>query len=475
MDRMNTLTFNYLLIIALTVLVACTGQEAAPTVSEITAAETTAATAEGRTTIQAENQLPASSMSRSTPVIDLPTATPLPTATNTPSPIPPIPTPVPNLYVSGAHIIVSDWSPDSQWLAYWLSTEADLAGLEPYVWPGGMLHLLNSHSSESCPLPQFHTDAWGEMSVTWTPDGSLSVQDWENNEQWQGRPCQSDSFVRLAEPPTPADEPAEDKGLSPNGRFRITLDLQEEEEDHWRMMLTTLRQEGGGEITAVTWRTQATFAEDDPGGQWLSPTQFFIPLANGGPLLLDADRPGQVINIQTDLFDLPEPAEDRGVAAAPGLTPDSFYLLLLSNRFQNAPIQLYHANSGLIETLPYTLPLWPPFSPDYQWLLLYADGNDVWLRSVADVDGEWRLLGANVSNNLRWNAEATEVALDQFGQVTWQTFPEGELIGQWSTEPFAAGLPAGWSPDGRFLVVGGQTAIPSPYWPALFLFERPGE
>jgi hypothetical protein len=469
MKSMNIRIPIWFLVTVLVGLTACAGQESIPT-----DVETSAPVSEGTEIAAAEQPEPASPASQPMPEIDLPAATPLPTATNTPSPTPtiiPTPTPIPNLYASGANIGLGGWSPDSQWLAYWLSTEADLLGLEPYAWPGGTLHLLDSRSGESCPLPQFHIATWGQMSVTWESNGSLIVQNWENNEQWQGQPCQPDSFVRLAEIPAPLAEPAEDRSLSPDGRLRITLELQEEEEEHWRVMLTTLRQVGGEEITAVTWRTQATFAEDDPGGEWLSPTQFFIRLADGGPLLLDANRPGQAINVQTDLFGLARPAEDRGAVAAPGPSPDSFYLLLLSNRFYTAPIQLYHASSGLIESLPYYRPAWLPFSPDYQWLILYErDGNDFWMRRLADVDGVWQLLGEEVSNNLLWNEEVTEIALSQFYQITWQTFPEGEIIGQWSTEPLDIRA-VGWSPDGRFLVgVGSPNG--GQYRQALFLFAR---
>ncbi len=475
MTRMNMLTSTYLLIITLIVLAACANQESTPAAAEAIGAETAVATPNSRASAQAANPEPAAAASQPTPVIDFPTATPLPTATGTPLPTPTItatPTPVPNLYVSGAYIIVGDWSPDSQWLAYWLSEEADLARLEPYAWPGGALHLLDSRSGESCSLPQFHAAAWGQMSVTWASDGRLVVQDWHANEQWQGQPCQPDSFVRLAEPPTPPVEPAVDKGLSPNGRFRITLELLEEEEDDWRTMLTTLRAEGGAEITAVTWRTQTTFAEDDPGGEWLSPTQFFIRFADGGPLLLDANRPGQTVNAQTGLFGLARPAEDRGMVAVPGPAPDSFYLLLLSNRFDTAPIQLYHANSGLVETLPYYRSV--PLAPDQQWLLMYGEGgNELWIRRLNEVGGEWRLLGEGVYT-YRWNAENTEIALGHDWQaVTWQAFPSGELIGQWSIAPFFPYQLGGWSPDGRFLVVlGAADDAPWQRPQALFLFAR---
>jgi hypothetical protein len=255
--------------------------------------------------------------------------------------------------------------------------------------------------------------------------------------------------------------------------------LQEEEDDHWRTMLTTLRQEGGGEITAVTWRTRATFDEDDPAGQWLSPTHFFIRLADGGPLLLDADRPGQVLNVQTDLFGLPQPAPDRGVAVATGSVPGSFYLLLLNNRFHTARIQLYHAAGDLVESLPYYHPAWPPFSPDAQWLFMYGgEERDLWTRPVDDPGGEWRLLAEGV-DSYRLNADHSEMVLGHLRQaVTWQTFPKGEIIGQWSIEPYAYRR-SSWSPDGRFLVVTGWSdeidGWQSQFARALFLFGRDPE
>ncbi|MCZ7669389.1 MAG: hypothetical protein M5U34_20530 [Chloroflexi bacterium] len=65
-------------------------------------------------------------------------------------------------------------------------------------------------------------------------------------------------------------------------------------------------------------------AAGEVGGEWISPTQFFIRFAEEGPLLLDADQPGQVINVLSALFALAPPAERKGVVAAPGDLPDSF-------------------------------------------------------------------------------------------------------------------------------------------------------
>ncbi len=436
---------------------------------------------------QEEEMVAETAVAQVTPTI-LPTHTAVPpTATHTPTPLPtatgtPIPTPtatatpvIPHLYVTGAHISVGNWSPDSQWLPYWLSTVEDLADLDAYTNPGGTLHLLHSGSKESCALTQFQRTPGGQMDLAWDEDNSLIVRDRENEVQWQGQPCQPDSFVQLAEPPPPPADPYESRRVSPDGRFQVTLELVDEEADHWHTMLTTIRDEAGVEVTAVSWRIQGSFEEGNPGGEWLSPTQFLIHHTEDGPLLLDTNRPGQVSNVQIDLFGRVRPASDRGIAAMPGPTPDSFYLLLLSNPSLTAQIQLYHASSGLVETLPYYRSAWPPFSPDGQWLLLYErDSNDLWTRRVTDVDGEWQLPADGMIGGYSWNDDGTEIVISEFQQVTWQTFPEGEIIGQWSVAPFHTFVRTWYrlSPDGRFLAATAATEDMSWYTHALFLFDR---
>jgi hypothetical protein len=166
----NTISF---LAVALIALAACSDQEES-------VAETAVATA--TPTILPTNT--------AVPPMATHTPTPLPTATGTPLPSPTATaTPViPHLYVRGAHISVGDWSPDSQWLPYWLSTDDDLADLDAYPTPGGTLHLLHSGSKESCALPQFQRAPGGQMSLAWDEDNRLIVRDWENEVQWQGQP-----------------------------------------------------------------------------------------------------------------------------------------------------------------------------------------------------------------------------------------------------------------------------------------------
>jgi hypothetical protein len=368
-----------------------------------------------------------------------PTATTTPAATATPTPTPTIP----NVHARGSHIITADWSPDSQWLAYWLSDQADMEGLEPYHWPGGRLYLLNSSSGQSCELPQFRTTAWGQKRVVWEADNSLVVYDWEANQQWQGLPCQTDSFLLSSQQPVPTPTPDFYSGWSPDGRFRIHTELEAEEEERWTF-LTVLRDQEGREITAVTWQAHAGLSHAT-GGDWLTPTQFFLRFVRDGVLLLDAARPGEVINVPVDLFGIEAPEEHGGMISRAGPEADSFYLLLRPGRFSSY-FYLYHGHSGQVERLPYRSPSLPNFSPDNQWLLDLGEG-DLWLRPTADIEGEWQLLAEGVYSRL-FNDDLTELMLTRYEPrgadqsdvdllLIWLTFPEGELIGEWPTTPFA--------------------------------------
>jgi hypothetical protein len=172
-----------------------------------------------------------------------PMATPTPAATPTPTPT----ATIPHVYARGAHIIPAGWSPGSQWLVYWLSTEEDMVDLEPNTAPGGRLYLLDSSSGQSCEIPQFRTTAWGQKSLAWEFDSSLIVYDWEANQQWLGRPCRTDTFLLLPQQPVPTPTPDFYSGWSPDGRFRISTEI-EAEDDETRTFLTVLGEQDGREI-----------------------------------------------------------------------------------------------------------------------------------------------------------------------------------------------------------------------------------
>ena len=147
------------------------------------------------------------------------------------------------------------------------------------------------------------------------------------------------------------------------------------------------------------------------------------------------------------------------------------YRLLLPPGHRLEAVKLYHADRDLVETLPFDTHWHPPFTPDYEWLLLRESAtNKVWARRVADVGGEWQHVTTN-PGLIRLNPDATETAVrgrDNLA-IVWHTFPDGELVGSWSIAPYTA-IVASWSANGRFLVVVGH--ISGDWEHGLFLFDR---
>jgi hypothetical protein len=400
------------------------------------------------------------------------TFTPTPTVAATAIPRPTItPTLEPaGLVARGSYILVDDWSVDGQWLAYWLSVQADIDNMQPYTSPGGRLHVTNPMTGENCVFSHFHAAAAGQFSLEWQPDNNLIVHDHETQQRWRVQPCQPGTFALPNQPPS--GHTIED-GAAPDGRFRVTTTLQDEA-DNILTFLTVLSHQDGAEITAVTWQTYQAKGEWDLGGEWVSPTQFFIRRSLAGPLLLDANRPGIITNILRDLFGQAEPREEITMRAAPGPAPDHFHLLLNDWGAQEK-VQLFHASTGLVETLPFYESWGLAFTADYEWLLLRGETNSLWARRVGNINDEWLLLGEDVQNVL-WNEAVTELAFSQADRLfprqtflTWQTFPDGEIMGQWSTAPFGA-RPVGWSPDGRFLTAIGVGR--GSFDQALLIFDR---
>ncbi len=244
-----------------------------------------------------------------------PTATPRPTVTPTPEPA--------GLIARGAHITVDDWSLDGQWLAYWLATREDVENTPPYTSPGGRLYVVNPGTGETCVFPHFHAAAAGQFSLEWLPDNNLIVHDHETQQRWRVQPCQPGTFPLPHQPP-PGRMPED--GLSPNGRFRVTTELQAEG-DNILTFLTVLGHQDGAEITAVTWQTYDYLLEETVG-VWVSTTQFLIWHSLDGPLLIDASEPGAVTNVLSNLFDQETLDLFIAISAAPGAEPDSFYLLV---------------------------------------------------------------------------------------------------------------------------------------------------
>ncbi len=403
------------------------------------------------------------------------------TETTTPTLPPAVPLAATPLATAPA-IRFAGWSPDSRWVAYWMSLQEDVdnylsSGVSGF--PAGTLHFTDVDTGESCAAPASVTRD-PESRVQWSAEGAVML--FTPDGVLTGSPCQTDPYTTSSDY-TPSDEQELDSALSPEGRYRAATVLQSSDGGILTFETTITTHDDVQLLQRATWQIDQRLGEYGLGGEWISRNQFLIyETLSAGPLLVGADE--GVIAVATELFglqDIPSILGDEGyglrAVAAPSLEPDAFHLLLTGVGLEeNHPaVMLYHANSGVMETLPYRAMWWTPFSADGEWLLMDErpeiggyESHAIWIRPVQDVGGEWQLLAAGVDSAL-WNADWTEMAFHDDAIVTWQTFPEAESIGRWDTSPFWT-YPVVWSPDGRFLVTEG--AVPGQWQYGLSLIRK---
>lgn len=376
------------------------------------------------------------------------------------------------------YFTVAGWSADSRWLAYWASTQADVDAWQPYTMPGGILYFADTVTGEICAAETMHTETDREAAVYWQPENQIVVV--LPDGAYIGQPC--GSFTPLPDFVPPLPDPTRDPALSPNDRYRASS-INTTDED-WTLTVTTtiVDVQSGAEVVILTWQHRGGLGDLGLGGMWVSSTQFLIheTLAEG-PLIMDVEK--GIISVLTGLPGLlltsPDPEDEYSLwaMAASGIEPDTFTLVISGVGSEAAflPVVLYHAATGLAETLPFRH-VWN-FSPTYEWLFLYEtvitggyeSGYHIWGRRLADIGGEWQLV-TPVVDYLAWRDDGNEMMFIQNeNKVIWQTFPALERIGKWHTGLYRVN-PVSFSPDGRFLVVQGN--LPGIWQYGLFLLER---
>ncbi len=387
-------------------------------------------------------------------------------------------------WASAAYIRFESWSPEGGWMAYWLSSPEDVAEQVPATMPGGTLHFANPGTGQTCAVPQFHTQTDRSAWVDWAKDGTAIVV--TDEEAFWGVPCQAQPFAAwpdYSSAPSPEPDPA----LSPDRRYRVRTILVANESGRLTFRTDLLSSQEPRLLSSTTWQIDERLGDYGLGGEWVSHTQFLIyETLTDGPLLLDVQR--GVVPVLTELLGLvvtPSILNSEGYSlratAAPGLEPDSFHLLVSGVGLEaNFPVaRLYHAESGLVENLPYTK-VWG-FSADYGWLFLYEEvatiqfddggrntGYNIWGRQLEDVEGDWQLV-APAADYLLWRDDGSELAFTQNETtLVWLTFPMGEPLGHWQTGPYWA-YPVALSPDGRYVIAVGN--LPGDWEYALFVLE----
>lgn len=397
------------------------------------------------------------------------------------APVLPDQTPTAQPVAAAVYVSVAGWSPDSQWLAYWLTTDPEAPAQALGGMPGGVLHFTNIVTGALCPTT-LTTQQDGEGSVVWSPDNQVQVTTAAG--VVMGAPCQTTPFT----PTAPESPPAlPDPAVSPGGQYQAATRLLESANGRLSFETRLLARPDGAELAQVNWQIDERLGDYAGwlGGEWVSPTQFVIvETSDQGPLVLDTT--GRVTSIARDVLGLSTIPDLSGAAGyqwwakpVPGSALDRYHLLLggVGQEDRFPLLRLYHSESGLVETLPYWY-VWPMgVSADSPWLLLDErltvngyETHAVRWREIEDVGGVWRPLAYDVDSML-WSADNTALVYTQAEtRLIWQTFPGGDEIGSWDAGPYWV-TPINFAPNGRYVAAVGTR--PDEWAYALFVVGMP--
>ena len=373
----------------------------------------------------------------------------------------------------------ASWSPDSQWIAFWVSSTDDIASSPSDKMPGGTLYFANIRTRQSCAETQFTTPSYETVKVHWSNDGRAIVI--MPDVVYIGNPCQTGSYSQETNPGG-IETQSPGQSLSPNGLYDVDTTLQLSENGFFTFKTTITTADHVRVLQSVTWKIEQREGryEHFLGGEWISSKQFLLnETQTEGPLIIDVDK--GVISVVTKLFNLGKipqmSVEGYGLVAiaAPKMDQNDYHLLLkgIGTEASFPKVMLYHSENRVVETLPFSHVWSVPFSPDGQWLLMDSrsdldDSHIIWIRPIENIGGEWQQITSGLYSAM-WNDNWTEMVFIKDENIIWQTFPEARLIGGWDTNPYWT-YSLEWSPNGQFLVVEGNVPGVADY--GLFVLER---
>ena len=420
-------------------------------------------------------QIPPSPTPSSTPLplltatpIPMPSATALPLAS--PSGGPPEPTPAATLltpFVQGSSIGSFKWSPDSRWLP--------LINFNTQT-----LQFYDALQSVLCdfPVPIRYTP---DRFLAWLSDGRVVVQ--AADLDLAGRPCET--FT-----PASANEilalDHTDPSFSPDGMYQVVFQRGAGNSQGVEATID-LKEVASGKILSTTTFTDLPRGGANLPGSWLDPSHFLISATGDqGPLLISPDHPA--IQIAPQFFQLPlRPGDgtyDAWIAIKTVTANPSSFHLMLSGTTGNAgqrvknPLQLYHSESGQLETLPY-LASQASFSNDGHWLLVNQNpdrpSTQYLIRPIDPVGAPFEPLPEKIRFSSQWSPDGTRVIVGPpiagENSVFWVvSSPQGAFLGAWQAPGYE--ISPDWSPDGKYLSVWGREQN-DPSQSAIFVVRLP--
>lgn len=367
--------------------------------------------------------------------------------------------------ISAANISFDSWSRDSQWIAYWVSSIDDVKNpINYYIIPGS-LGFTNVNTGISCIVDRLRRQGEGG-NVEWMDDNEMIVIIGEI--AYQGKPCQEAEYQNITNyKPTIARE-VEDPLISPDRLYRALDQELEYKNGICKYATSIIRRVDGKELVVAEWRMQERIGGCGSSSKWISKTQYLIEeTLDQGPLILDVNW--GVINVLKDLFQLTEipslldPNEyDLYAQALSGFETDTYHLLVsgIGTESNFPDVRLYHAESGLVETLPFKYAWEPGFSNDGKWLLMDGrpgvEGYQRRLLSVRLVEGkglDWKVI-IPIVDEFSWSNNGKEIISSEKNMISWREFPNARIIGMWDILNYDA-VNFYFSPDLKKVVVIG--------------------
>ena len=230
-----------------------------------------------------------------------------------------------------------------------------------------------------------------------------------------GRPCET--FA-----PASADEilalDHTDPSFSPDGRYQVVFQRGAGNSQGVEATIE-LKEVASGKVLSKTTFTDLPRGGANLPGSWLDPSHFLITATGDqGPLLISPGQP--VIQIAAEFFHLPlRPGDgtyDAWIAIKTVTANPAQFHLMLSGTTGNSgqrvknPLQLYHSESGQVETLPY-LASQASFSNDGHWLLVNSNpdrsSTQNWIRPIDPPGAPFEPLSEKIRHLLKlvsgWN------------------------------------------------------------------------
>jgi hypothetical protein len=350
--------------------------------------------------------------------------------------------------VTGRSEGLDNFSPDSRWL--------------PYIdFNAQTLHFYDASTSSVCDFPALIHYTSPDRFIAWLPDGRVVVQAAKGVKT--GLPCSS--FTSAAPQEILVLDHA-DPSFSPNGRYRVGTQFLNNISQNSNMLIT-LKEVSSGKVELQT--TIPALAGKSSPGFWLTADRYLIDeqCDQEGLLLLAPGKP--VVHIAANIFHLPNKLGSGDydcwmARAAVAQNESKFHLMLItifgsSNGEASNPLQIYHSETGQVETLPYLVSQ-GAFSNNGRWLLVTETNNSgqhkVMIRPLDPAGGAFQLFSDQEFPPTWWSPDGSkyyQVSQD-LTSISIYTSPDSTFLGEWQAPDYE--LTPSWSPDGKYLAVWGR-------------------